>query len=114
MGRAPSALPARSDGAAPSGRPALVRKAALVPGQRDPAGRAVGLPTPPGLQANLRQKGHRLRGRAVIELRDKVRPLTMSQHIFREYDIRGVAERDLTSERSESIGRGVAELIGRS
>ena len=38
----------------------------------------------------------------------------MSQHIFREYDIRGVAERDLTSERSESIGRGIAELIGRS
>jgi phosphomannomutase/phosphoglucomutase len=38
----------------------------------------------------------------------------MSQHIFREYDIRGVAERDLTDDIAERIGRGVAELIGRS
>jgi phosphomannomutase/phosphoglucomutase len=38
----------------------------------------------------------------------------MSQHIFREYDIRGVAERDISSERAERIGRGIAELIGRS
>jgi phosphomannomutase / phosphoglucomutase len=38
----------------------------------------------------------------------------MSQHIFREYDIRGVAERDLTSARVQRIGRGVAELIGQS
>ncbi|RYZ04790.1 MAG: phosphomannomutase/phosphoglucomutase [Myxococcales bacterium] len=38
----------------------------------------------------------------------------MSKHIFREYDIRGVAERDLTDETVERIGRGVAELIGRS
>jgi phosphomannomutase / phosphoglucomutase len=38
----------------------------------------------------------------------------MSKHIFREYDIRGVAERDLTDATAERIGRGVAELIGRS
>jgi phosphomannomutase / phosphoglucomutase len=38
----------------------------------------------------------------------------MSKHIFREYDIRGVAERDLTDDVVERIGRGVAELIGRS
>ncbi|HYP87969.1 MAG TPA: phosphomannomutase, partial [Polyangiaceae bacterium] len=38
----------------------------------------------------------------------------MSQHIFREYDIRGVAERDLTDDIAERIGRGIAELIGRS
>lgn len=38
----------------------------------------------------------------------------MSSHIFREYDIRGVAERDLTSEVAERIGRGIAELIGKT
>ena len=38
----------------------------------------------------------------------------MSGHVFREYDIRGVAERDLTSDLAERIGRGTAELIGRS
>jgi phosphomannomutase/phosphoglucomutase len=38
----------------------------------------------------------------------------MSQHIFREYDIRGVAERDLTNDVAERIGRGIAELIGKS
>lgn len=38
----------------------------------------------------------------------------MGQHIFREYDIRGVAERDLTSDVVERIGRGIAELIGKS
>ena len=38
----------------------------------------------------------------------------MTKHIFREYDIRGVAERDLTSDVVERIGRGIAELIGRS
>ncbi len=38
----------------------------------------------------------------------------MGQHIFREYDIRGVAERDLTSDLAERVGRGIAELIGRS
>ena len=37
----------------------------------------------------------------------------MSKHIFREYDIRGVAERDLTSDIVERIGRGLAELLGR-
>jgi phosphomannomutase/phosphoglucomutase len=37
-----------------------------------------------------------------------------SSHIFREYDIRGVAESDLTSDTAERIGRGVAELIGRA
>jgi phosphomannomutase / phosphoglucomutase len=38
----------------------------------------------------------------------------MGQHIFREYDIRGVADRDLTSDVAERIGRGVAELISKS
>ena len=38
----------------------------------------------------------------------------MTGHIFREYDIRGVAERDLTDDIVERIGRGVAELIGKS
>jgi phosphomannomutase/phosphoglucomutase len=38
----------------------------------------------------------------------------MTKHIFREYDIRGVAERDLTSDVVERIGRGIAELLGRS
>src|SRR3954468_6498212 len=38
----------------------------------------------------------------------------MTGHIFREYDIRGVAERDLTDDVVERIGRGVAELIGKS
>lgn len=38
----------------------------------------------------------------------------MSTHIFREYDIRGVAESDLTSDLAERVGRGIAELIGRS
>jgi phosphomannomutase/phosphoglucomutase len=37
----------------------------------------------------------------------------MSKHIFREYDIRGVAERDLTSDVVERIGRGIAELLGK-
>ena len=37
----------------------------------------------------------------------------MSRHIFREYDIRGQAERDLTTDTVERIGRGVAELIGK-
>jgi phosphomannomutase/phosphoglucomutase len=38
----------------------------------------------------------------------------MSRHIFREYDIRGNAERDLTSDLVERIGRGVAELLGKA
>jgi phosphomannomutase / phosphoglucomutase len=38
----------------------------------------------------------------------------MSSHIFREYDIRGVAERDITSDIAERIGRGVAELLERA
>ncbi|HYP88929.1 MAG TPA: phosphomannomutase/phosphoglucomutase [Polyangiaceae bacterium] len=41
-------------------------------------------------------------------------PKGMTQHIFREYDIRGVAERDLTSDVVERIGRGIAELLGKN
>src|SRR5258706_14770767 len=37
----------------------------------------------------------------------------MSSHVFREYDIRGVAERDLTTPFVERIGLGVAKLMGR-
>ncbi|MBX3182850.1 MAG: phosphomannomutase/phosphoglucomutase [Polyangiaceae bacterium] len=35
----------------------------------------------------------------------------MSPHIFREYDIRGVAERDLTDDMTRRIGAGLAELL---
>lgn len=35
----------------------------------------------------------------------------MSSHIFREYDIRGVADRDLTDETVERIGRGLAQML---
>lgn len=37
----------------------------------------------------------------------------MTQHIFREYDIRGVADRDLTDDVVTAIGRGLAELLPR-
>ena len=33
-------------------------------------------------------------------------------HIFREYDIRGVAERDLTDAVARGIGRGLATMLG--
>ena len=33
-------------------------------------------------------------------------------HVFREYDIRGVADRDLKSEVARGIGRGFATLLG--
>jgi phosphomannomutase/phosphoglucomutase len=32
-------------------------------------------------------------------------------HVFREYDIRGVADRDLTSDLATAIGRGLAKLL---
>ncbi len=35
----------------------------------------------------------------------------LSPHIFREYDIRGVAERDLTDDMTRRIGAGLAELL---
>lgn len=35
----------------------------------------------------------------------------MSTHIFREYDIRGVADRDLTDEVVFAIGRGLADML---
>ncbi|HEY6561455.1 MAG TPA: phosphomannomutase/phosphoglucomutase [Polyangiaceae bacterium] len=35
----------------------------------------------------------------------------MSSHVFREYDIRGHADRDLTDELVEGIGRGLARLL---
>ena len=35
----------------------------------------------------------------------------MSQHIYREYDIRGVADRDLTSQVAEGIGRGLGVML---
>lgn len=37
--------------------------------------------------------------------------MTIPAHIFREYDIRGVAERDLSSELAEAIGRGYAAML---
>ncbi|MEN9577058.1 MAG: phosphomannomutase [Pseudomonadota bacterium] len=36
----------------------------------------------------------------------------MSGHIYREYDIRGVADRDLTDPVVEGIGRGLAQMLG--
>jgi phosphomannomutase / phosphoglucomutase len=35
----------------------------------------------------------------------------MSQHIYREYDIRGVADRDLTSDVAQGIGRGLGLML---
>jgi phosphomannomutase / phosphoglucomutase len=35
----------------------------------------------------------------------------MSQHIYREYDIRGVADRDLTSRVAMGIGRGLGRML---
>ncbi len=35
----------------------------------------------------------------------------MSTHIFREYDIRGVADRDLTDDVTRGIGRGLAKML---
>lgn len=35
----------------------------------------------------------------------------MSAHVFREYDIRGVADRDLTDELVQKIGRGLAKML---
>ena len=35
----------------------------------------------------------------------------MSKHIFREYDIRGVADRDLTNPVVRAIGRGLGEML---
>ena len=38
----------------------------------------------------------------------------MAEHIFREYDIRGVADRDLTPTVVERIGRGLADMLRQS
>ncbi len=35
----------------------------------------------------------------------------MTDHVFREYDIRGVAERDLTSDLAHRLGRALAEML---
>jgi phosphomannomutase / phosphoglucomutase len=35
----------------------------------------------------------------------------MSAHVFREYDIRGVADRDLTDDLVQKIGRGLAKML---
>lgn len=37
--------------------------------------------------------------------------MQLPEHIFREYDIRGVAERDLTDEVAEGIGRGFGSVL---
>ncbi len=37
--------------------------------------------------------------------------MTSVSHVFREYDVRGVAERDLTDDFTERLGRGLAELL---
>ena len=36
----------------------------------------------------------------------------MNPHIFREYDIRGVVDRDLTPDTVRGIGRGFGSAIG--
>jgi len=38
----------------------------------------------------------------------------MRREIFREYDIRGIAGRDLTSESVEQIGRGIGTVMQRA
>jgi phosphomannomutase/phosphoglucomutase len=38
--------------------------------------------------------------------------MTVPTHVFREYDIRGVADRDLSDELAEGIGRGLGEMLG--
>jgi phosphomannomutase/phosphoglucomutase len=38
--------------------------------------------------------------------------MTVPAHVFREYDIRGVADRDLSSGLARSIGRGYAKMLG--
>ena len=38
--------------------------------------------------------------------------MKLPTHAFREYDIRGVADRDLTDETARGIGRGFATIIG--
>ncbi|MCL2725197.1 MAG: phosphomannomutase/phosphoglucomutase [Polyangiaceae bacterium] len=37
--------------------------------------------------------------------------MTADPHIFREYDIRGIADRDLSNEIAESIGRGFGSML---
>ena len=37
--------------------------------------------------------------------------MTVPANIFREYDIRGVADRDLSDELAEGIGRGLGEML---
>lgn len=38
--------------------------------------------------------------------------MTVPAHVFREYDIRGVADRDLEGDLAEGIGRGLGETLG--
>src|SRR5438046_1571111 len=37
----------------------------------------------------------------------------MNDHIFREYDVRGIADRDLTDDVVEQLGRAIAQFLGR-
>jgi len=37
--------------------------------------------------------------------------MTVPSHVFREYDIRGVADRDLSDELAEGIGRGIGTIL---
>src|SRR5690242_14942493 len=37
--------------------------------------------------------------------------MQIPSHVFREYDIRGVADRDLSSELAHAIGRGFASML---
>jgi phosphomannomutase / phosphoglucomutase len=39
--------------------------------------------------------------------------MSVPGHIFREYDIRGIAERDLSDELAEGIGRGLGLMLGK-
>jgi phosphomannomutase/phosphoglucomutase len=48
----------------------------------------------------------------MAESRESVgRAMQVPKHIFREYDIRGVADRDLTDEVARSVGRGFATML---
>ncbi len=40
--------------------------------------------------------------------------MTLPRHVFREYDIRGVADRDLSDSFATAVGRGLAMMLGTS
>src|SRR5690606_25514322 len=103
---------------------ALLYGAALVSGGRGGTGRKASASGVRGAAA-LRRPGPRSRraqraSRVIRRFRapGHGRPApadlgfaAMVRHIFREYDIRGVADRDLTDETVQAIGRGLGQML---